>query len=202
MRDLTAQFGTIDVYWFDLFLRGQIQRADRILDAGCGRGRNLVYPLQAGYDVWACDANADAVLAVRDLAKRIAPDWPENRVQQADLRALPYEDAAFDVVLANAVLHMAPDHAACERMVQELGRVLAPGGLLLARLASGLCLNARALEDGRHAMPDGTTRYIAGFGRVSAWTEELGATWVYPLKTTIVGDQRAMSTWCIRKPRA
>ena len=45
---LRAQFGAIDVYLFDQLLRGAIRPGMRVLDAGCGSGRNLVYLLREG----------------------------------------------------------------------------------------------------------------------------------------------------------
>jgi 2-polyprenyl-3-methyl-5-hydroxy-6-metoxy-1,4-benzoquinol methylase len=40
MTDLQEQFGQLDIYWFDQLLRGRIVPGMRILDAGCGFGRN------------------------------------------------------------------------------------------------------------------------------------------------------------------
>ena len=51
VSELQARFGQIDIYLFDQLLKGRIAPGMRILDAGCGRGRNLVYFLQAGHDV-------------------------------------------------------------------------------------------------------------------------------------------------------
>ena len=44
--DLQEQFGNIDIYLFDQLLRGRIGPGMRVLDAGCGGGRNLVYLLR------------------------------------------------------------------------------------------------------------------------------------------------------------
>ena len=57
MADLLAQFGPIDIYLFDQILRGRIARGMRVLDAGCGSGRNLVYLLREGYEVFGVDAD-------------------------------------------------------------------------------------------------------------------------------------------------
>ena len=55
MSDLQAQFGEIDIYLFDQLLRGRLVPGTRILDVGCGSGRNLVYLLRAGYQVFGVD---------------------------------------------------------------------------------------------------------------------------------------------------
>ena len=76
MADLQEQFGPIDIYLFDQLLRGRIGRGMRILDAGCGSGRNLVYFLREGYDVYGVDADAQAVESTRRLAASLAPGLP------------------------------------------------------------------------------------------------------------------------------
>jgi len=68
MNDLLEQFGEIDIYVFDQLLRGRIAPGMRIIDAGCGGGRNLLYLLSQGYDVAGCDRDHKAVEAVRALA--------------------------------------------------------------------------------------------------------------------------------------
>ena len=73
---LEDQFGPIDIYLFDQLLRGRIGPGMRVLDAGCGSGRNLVYFLRSGYEVFATDADAAAISAVRSLAAALAPGLP------------------------------------------------------------------------------------------------------------------------------
>ena len=53
---LQDEFGSIDIYLFDQLLRARLRPGMRVLDAGCGGGRNLVYLLRNGFDVWATDA--------------------------------------------------------------------------------------------------------------------------------------------------
>ena len=75
MTDLQQQFGQIDIYLFDQLLRGRIAPGMRILDAGCGHGRNLVYLLREGYEVFGADADPRAIDAVRQIGS-IAGAWP------------------------------------------------------------------------------------------------------------------------------
>ena len=65
MPNLSEQFGGIDIYLFDQLLRGRIGRGMRILDAGCGGGRNLVYLLREGYEVFGVDADPHGIESVR-----------------------------------------------------------------------------------------------------------------------------------------
>src|SRR5450755_3248362 len=77
-RTLQEQFGSIDIYLFDQLLKGRISPGMRILDAGCGSGRNLVYFLRQGYEVYAVDADPQSVDSVRSLARMFAPSLPES----------------------------------------------------------------------------------------------------------------------------
>ena len=202
MTSLSEQFGPIDVYLFDQLLKDRILPQHRILDAGCGRGRNLVYLLREGYDVRAVDADAEAVAQTRALFRSHAPHLGEDRVQCATLEALPFEDDAFEVVIAIAVLHFAEDAAQFDAMVTEIVRVLAPGGMLLARLASDIGLEGSVvpLGAGRYRLPDGTDRYLVDEARLLAATERLGAELLEPIKTTNVQGLRCMTTWVLRRP--
>jgi len=76
MPDLQEQFGQIDIYLFDQLLRGRIGPTMRVLDAGCGSGRNLVYFLREGYDVFGVDTDPIAIEDTRRLAASHAPALP------------------------------------------------------------------------------------------------------------------------------
>lgn len=197
-QELLDRFGPIDIYLFDQLLKGRIEPSQRILDAGCGRGRNLVYFAQAGYDVYAVDQDEANVAHVRATLPRLGAE----RVRAATVEALPFEDDRFDVVLSNAVLHFARDHEHFDAMLTAMLRVLAPGGMFFARLASDIGIEdrVRSLGAGRHALPDGSRRYLVDEARLLAWTERAGATLLDPLKTTNVQGLRCMTTWVLRVP--
>ncbi len=201
---LTEQFGSIDIYVFDQLLRGRIVQGQRLLDAGCGKGRNLVYFLRSGFDVHAIDGSEGNVEAVRALVRKLAPDLPGERAQVATVEALPFDDTTFDVVISNAVLHFARDDAHFDAMVAEMVRVLAPGGLLFARLASNIGLETavKPLGDGRYALPDGSERYLVSEQRLLDWTTRSGGRLLDPIKTTNVQGLRCMTTWVVRLPES
>ena len=198
---LNDLFGDIDIYLFDQLLKGRIRTGDRILDAGCGSGRNLIYLLRQGFDVSAIDPNPYAVAEVRELASRLAPSLDSGRFRQEPVESMSFPDAAFSVVVSSAVLHFARDDAHFEAMVRGLWRVLAGGGMLFTRLAStiGMADRVRPLGDNRFALPDGSERYLASESGLMHWTTALGGQLLEPLKTTLVQDQRAMTTWIVRK---
>lgn len=198
---LLDQFGQIDIYLFDQILRGRIAPGMRVLDAGCGGGRNLVYLLREGYDVWATDRDPHAVDAVRTLAATLAPSLAGDRFRVEPVERSSFADASFDVVVSNAVLHFARDDAHFDAMVTELWRLTAPGGLLFARLASSIGMGDRMqpVGRGRFLMPDGSERYLVDEARLLTTTSRLGGQLLDPLKTTVVQDQRCMTTWVVAR---
>ena len=200
---LRAAFGDIDIYLFDQLLKGRLDRARAVLDAGCGRGRNLHYLLQQGFAVFAVDADPDAVAQTRALVAQLSPDLPATHVQVAAVEAMPWPDASMDVVISSAVLHFARDEPHFRAMVREMWRVLRPGGLLFARLASVIGLEApvRWIEGRRAYLPDGSVRFVVDEAMLLDLTRELEGELVDPLKTTNVQNLRAMTTWCVKKGR-
>jgi tellurite methyltransferase len=197
---LQEQFGNIDIYVFDQLLRGRIAPGMRVFDAGCGGGRNLVYLLRNGYDLCGNDADANAIAQVRTLASALAPGRAHDfRVEPIERTSFP--DASFDVVIASAVLHFAHDAAHFEAMLRQLWRVLKPGGLFFARLAStiGIESDVTALGHGRFRLPDGSDRFLVDAATIESWTRTLGGSLLDPIKTTVVHDQRSMTTWVVKK---
>jgi SAM-dependent methyltransferase len=193
-------FGAIDIYLFDQLLRGRIFRGMRVLDAGCGGGRNLVYLLREGFDVSATDRDAGAMAEVRQMAAALAPHLPLSQFRVEPVEACSFPEASFDAVLSSAVLHFARDNEQFDAMVGAMWRVLKPGGLLFCRLASSIGLEgARSLGQNRYLLPDGSERYLVSADRLLEMTNRLGASLLDPLKTTVVHDQRSMTTWVVRK---
>lgn len=197
---LREEFGEIDIHLFDQLLRGRIVAGMRILDAGCGAGRNLVYLLRERFDVWGVDASADAIARVRRLAESLAPGYDAARFRVEPIEALSLGDGSMDVVLSSAVLHFARDEAHWWAMVREMWRVLKPGGLLFARLATTVGqTELRPLGGGRYVMPDGDTRYLVDHEFLRDATRHLGGELLDPLKSTVVHERRSMGTWVVRK---
>jgi SAM-dependent methyltransferase len=198
---LEDQFGAIDIYLFDQLLRGRITARDRVLDAGCGFGRNLVYLLRIGADVHGVDADADAIASVQRMAAALQPRLPAAnfRVEPIERTSLP--DGFATVVISSAVLHFARDTSEFEAMLAGSWRALASGGLFFCRLASsiGIETEVERLGGRRARLPDGTERYLVDEALLMHYTASLGGQLLDPLKTTVVQRQRAMTTWVVRK---
>ncbi len=198
---LTGQFGQIDIYLFDQLLKGRLAPGMRVLDAGCGGGRNLVFLLRQGFDVHGVDRGESALEEVLRLAARLAPGLPPGNFRREPVEALSFPDETFDFVISSAVLHFAPDVHTFRRMVEEMWRVLAPGGVLFARLASTIGIEelVRPLGGRRYLLPDGTERFLVDAPMLIALGTDLGAELLDPIKTTLVHEQRSMTTWVLGK---
>ena len=200
-RELGAIFGDIDIYVFDQLARGRFDARRRVLDVGCGDGRNLHYLLARGYDCHGLDRDARAVALIRARAAGLSSLDVADRFRVGEADALPWDSGGFDAVVCSAVLHFAEDQAHFGRMVTEMWRVLAPAGLLVARLASNIGIEgAVGAEGGRCIrLPDGSDRFVVDQALLLRWTAHLGASLADPIKTTNVQGQRCMTTWCIVK---
>jgi SAM-dependent methyltransferase len=201
MPTLQQSFGNIDIYLLDQLLKGTYDHCRKVLDAGCGNGRNLVYLLQNGFEVYGIDPDQGSISAVQALSAKLSSALPLENFKVASIEALPFEDGYFDLVICNTVLHFAdgPEHFG--EMMRSLWRVLRRGGYFFARLASDIGIEAlvQPLGNGRYHLPDGTDRFLVNQQFLLDHTERLGGRVHEPIKTTNVQDMRAMTTWCMQK---
>jgi SAM-dependent methyltransferase len=198
---LQDQFGQIDIYVFDQILRGNIEAGMTVLDAGCGYGRNLVWMLREGVEVFALDADAEGVGHVRALAAELAPQLPAENFKVGMLEAMPFGDGVADVVICNSVLHFARDEQHFLAMVEELWRVVKPGGMLFCRLGSRIGMEFERVRGHVYRIGDGSEWFLVDEAVLLNMTDQMGGLLVDPLKTTIVQDYRCMTTWVVRKRR-
>jgi SAM-dependent methyltransferase len=112
-----------------------LQGDEEVLDVGCGRGLLLIGAAKrvpagraVGVDIWSradqSDNRRTATLAnaeAEGVGDRI-------EVVDGDMRALPFPDASFDVVVSSLAIHNVEDEAGRERACAEIARVLRPGG--------------------------------------------------------------------------
>jgi SAM-dependent methyltransferase len=199
--NLQEWFGGIDIYLFDQLLKGRLNANMRLLDAGCGSGRNLIYFLRSGYEVCGVDESSRSIAQVRELAAELAPQLPPDNFRVEAVEKMTFDDGNFDVVISSAVLHFATDEEHWQRMVNEMWRVLKPNGIFFARLASSIGIEEKIelLEGRRYHLPDGSDRFLVDEQMLRRTTASLGGEWLEPFKTVVVADMRSMSNWCLRK---
>ncbi len=199
--NLQEWFGSIDIYLFDQLLKGRLTPNLKILDAGCGDGRNLNYFLKSGFDICGVDQSAEAIALIRARAGELAPHLPRDNFRIELVERMSFSDADFDAVISSAVLHFARDEEHWLAMMREMWRVLKPSGVLFARLAStmGIKDQVELIEGRRYHLPDGSDRFLVDEQMLLAITESLGGELLEPLKTVLVHHQRSMSNWVVRK---
>src|SRR5829696_4338694 len=100
MSDLHEQFGPIDIYLFDQILRGRIAPGMRVLDAGCGTGRNLIYLLRVGCEVFGADADPSAIDVVRGMAVRLAPQLSPQKFRVEPVERMSFREDVAEVVIS------------------------------------------------------------------------------------------------------
>ncbi len=108
----------------------QATAATRFLEIGVGTGRIALPLAELGYDVTGVDISLEMLARLHEkLAASAAGGRPLRvRVEEADAHDLPFQDGDFDAAIAVHVFHLMAD---ARRAVQELFRVLRPGGCLL-----------------------------------------------------------------------
>jgi tellurite methyltransferase len=193
------QFGQIDIYLFDQILKGRIPPGTRIIDAGCGYGRNLTYFSRGDYELYGVDENAEAIAQIR----RALPSVPAAHFRVESIELMSFPDGFADVVLSSAVLHFARDDQHFLKMFNAMWRVLKPGGFLFCRLASSIGIEGKIehIDGRRYLLPDGSERYLVDENLLMNLTHSAGGTLLDPLKTTVVSNQRSMTTWVVVKNR-
>jgi tellurite methyltransferase len=200
MHTLQETYGNIDIYLFDQLLKGRYDGLHKVLDVGCGSGRNLFYFLRNGYEVFAVDPAPEAVEFVKQLSAELAPNNSLENFMVCRAESLPYDDASFDLIICNAVLHFAGDEQQFYNMLLSMFRVLKPGGYFFARLASDMGIEelVKPLGNRRYLLPDGSERFLVNEQMLLAYTHEFGELYE-PIKTTNVQNMRCMTTWCVQK---
>lgn len=199
--DLQQQFGNIDIYLFDQLLKGTYRQCNTILDVGCGGGRNIIYFLKDGRQVFGIDPNLQAIETVKELSARLNPANLITNFKVGVAEDIPFSDAAFDLVICSAVLHFAKDTAHFDAMLRDMWRVLKPGGYLFARLASDIGIETLVQSRGnrRFLLPDGSERFLVDQQTLLDYTDLLNGKLHEPIKTTNVQNLRCMTTWCLKK---
>jgi len=195
----------VDLYLLDLVLRGCVPEGVRVLDVGCGRGRNIAFFVRRGDEAFGIEPDGEALAATRRLVRRLGCPQVEERFRAESIETCTFPEASFDLVICNGVLHFARDRVHFRELVGRLRDLLRPGSLCFTRLASTIGLEAPpgpapGRGEGWALMPDGTEHFLADLPLLLETTAELGVALEGSIKTVNVQNSRCMTTWVWRAP--
>jgi SAM-dependent methyltransferase len=201
INELNHLLGNVDIYLLDQILKGRFPKGTRILDAGCGEGRNAVYFIQKGYQIFGIDPNETAIQYCRFLSRSLNPNFDIHRFQVGRLEEIPFHAEAFDSVICSAVLHFADSVDNFWEMIYEIHRVLKPGGLFWFRMTTafgGILDQSQDLGNGKYGLPDGSDRFLFLPEYVDK-LEKTGFKFLEPLKTVLIPGQREMGVFVLER---
>ncbi len=201
INELNRLLGNVDIYLLDQILKGRFSKEMKILDAGCGEGRNAVYFIQKDYPIFGIDPNELAIQYCRYLAKSLNPEFDALRFQVGCLEAIPFHTEAFNAVICSAVFHFAENVDNFWQMIYEIHRVLKPGGVFWFRMTTafgGILEQSQELGNGKYLLPDGSERFLFLPAYVDK-LETIGFQFLEPLKTVLIPGQREMGVFLIEK---
>lgn len=189
--------GNTDIYLIDQIMKGRYTPVDRILDAGCGTGRNMHWFVQNNFDIHGVDVSEETIIDLRNEY----PTLPAANFQVCLVEKLPLPSHSFDHVISSAVLHFAANSTHFKKMMGEMLRVLKPNGTLFIRMTSNIGIEDKVqlLPNGNHAIPDGSMRFLLTKPLLAECMLQFNLSFLEPLKTVNVDDMRCMSTLMLEK---
>ncbi len=184
----------VDIYLLDQLIKGRINDQQRILDAGCGSGRNLSFFIKNNFDIIGIDPMQESI------------DKLHTRFSEYQDKILPFsiedytDKHGFDAIICNAVLHFATGHDHFSVLFKQLYNNLRVNGVLFIRMTSDIGINpVDKGNNGVYHLPDGTSRYLISKARISVLLKEYDFQLIEPIKTVNVNDERCMTTLVLRK---
>ena len=184
----------IDIYLLDQILKGRIALDNKILDAGCGNGRNSKYFLNQNYNLIGIDLDTNKINSLK-------AEFGNDKFYVSSIEKTNFSDNEFDYIICNAVLHFSQNKKHFFKMFAELYRILNKNGTLFIRMTSNIGIEKKVqeLENGVYKIPDGSTRFLLTKELVQQLQNQFSFSFVEPLKTVNVNDLRCMTTLIIKK---
>lgn len=201
LQSLQNSLGNTDIYLIDGILKGYFNGQGRLLDAGCGEGRNLSWFLKQSYQIYGIDVNVTALQYASLYAKTLNKQSVLENFVQSDLANNPFPDEFFDIVLCVAVLHFSKSEAHFKAQWNELVRVLRPGGIFFLRFSSqmGLDYQPKPIDDYRFEMSNGEVWFLPSDELIRSMIAQSSLNLLEPIKSVCVHGQRSMTTLILQK---
>lgn len=201
IKELNQLLGNVDIYLLDQILKARFEKHFKILDAGCGEGRNLIYFVRNEYQIYGIDKNNDSIQMLKHLVKSINKEYPSNRFIRGNLEEMPYKKDDFDAIVSSAVLHFAESHDHFFQMFHELHRVLKSGGILFIRMTASLGMEGqiKSMGNGKFLLPDNSVRFLLTKLLLNKIVDKFGYSFEENFKSVVVDGKRSMCTLVLKK---
>lgn len=189
--------GATDIYLVDQIIKNRYSAHHKILDAGCGTGRNLHWFIKNEIWIAGVDLNEQYINEIR----YIYPSVSANKFIVSPVEKMPFADNYFHHIISSAVLHFANSAEHFKKMMAEMVRVLKPGGSLFVRMTSDIGIEDKITHMGKgvYQVPDGSERFLLTKLLLADCMKQFNLSFLEPLKTVNVDDQRCMSTLVLQK---
>jgi tellurite methyltransferase len=199
-KQLNKELGNIDLYWLDFILKGHLPKDAKILDAGCGEGRNLIYSLQNGMDVFGVDQNPEAIQFLKLISKQYGVQDIEARFQVMKLDKILFSDKTFDMIICSAVLHFANDLEHFNKMIVELNRLLKPNGKIFIRTMTDryLAEGTVKIDQNIYKFSNEQIRFVVNAEALVGTLKDLGLELIEPFKEVVVQNRHTMGTFMLQ----
>ncbi len=197
-NNIKTIIGNTDIYLLDQILKSRYKKGDIILDAGCGRGRNLQWFYNYNFEIHGVDNNVDCITEVKNKYTNLRANLSVSEVEN-----LSFNTAYFDHIICNAVLHFAENTEHFKAMFSELIRVLKPNGTFFIRMTSDIGIEdkIKTVSEGVYLLPDQSHRFLLTKSLLKEIMSIHNLSFLEPLKTVNVNDLRCMTTLVLQKQK-
>jgi len=196
LNTLKNEIEGVDIYLLDQILKNRYTINDVILDAGCGKGRNLKWFYTHNFEVYGVDTNSKVIDFVKEKFQA-----QKDHFMTQHLKNLSFEDNMFDHIICNAVLHFAQNKLHFFKMLSELVRVLKKDGTIFIRMANihGIEELVTLIDKGVYKLPDKSNRFLLTNKLLTAIKRDFDLELVEPFKYVHVANKRSMATFVLKK---
>jgi tellurite methyltransferase len=192
-HEINNYFGDMDILLMDLILKGKVPESGKVLDAGCGEGRNGIYFINEGYAYTGIDTDQSKVRLIEYLSKGANASF-----YVTDIKSFSKKGISFDFIICSRVLHFAKSVDHFFEMWNNLISMLNPNGIIYISMDSVVDTNmGDEVDNGRYSFPDSEIR----FAITSDIYEEIkkGFEEIESLKTLVAHGKRAQSFIVLKK---
>lgn len=143
-KNITREFYTqpFSSYWLDFFRSIKNRSKKKVLDIGCGGGRNTEMLINLGFDVYACDFYEGMIKITKNRLKKngLKDEFITDRIKKAPMTKLPYHSNYFDIILSHGVYHNAQSLKEINHALEESARVLKEKGHFCFNTFTSVCI--------------------------------------------------------------